>query len=125
MKLARKVKDLLQKLRANNLQHSDLTFQNISYRMGASGDIERLGLIDFEFSTHLMDPHVDTDSIQCDASSLGLLPFMKKAGILIPDWLHQAVSSGKDPDEVFPHKGDWLTFRSPFKALRLPVLYLN
>lgn len=125
MNLARKVKDLLQKLIANKLEHFDLSFQNVSYRLGSSGDIERLGLIDFEFSNHLINPCGDTEGILCDASSLGLLPFMKKAGILIPDWIHRAVSSGKDPCQENPHRGESYTFRSPFKALRLPVLYLK
>lgn len=125
MKLARKVKDILQTLKAKKLQHGDLSFQNISYKLDSSGEIERLGLIDFEYSIHLMDPYDDTEGILCDAWSYGLLPFMEKVGIPISEWIHRAVSSGKDPREENPHHGESFTFRSPFKALRLPILLLK
>ena len=123
IKLARKVKEVLQKLKAAKLQHGDMQFGNMSYRLDASGDIASLGLIDFEYSTPLTDETDDSEGILCDAWSYGLLPFLEKAGIPVPEWIQQVVSSGKDPREENLHLS--AEFRSPFKPLRLPIIHVE
>lgn len=120
IKLAQKVKELLKVLRDAKLEHGDLQFGNISYRLRPSGDIESIGLIDFEYSTPLHDRADDTEGILCDANSFGLLPFMEKVGIIIPEWMQEAIERGKDPREENPtYKGP---FRSPYSALKLDVI---
>ena len=89
--LAQELFLLLKTLRANKLKHGDCHFKNITYRMTADRKkIEYLGLIDFELSGIFEDPAVDVKSVLTEARPRGLVTYLEKAGMHIPQWYKEA-----------------------------------
>ena len=121
-RLARSIKEILLKLKKAKLQHGDFQFGNMSYRLNTSGDIDRVGLIDFEFSSILEDEQADKEGILKDAWSFGLLKFLVKAGIHVPQWMQTAVDNGLDPREENPKHQDGIGYVSTFEPLQLKTL---
>ena len=89
--LAQHLTLLIKTLRANKLKHGDCHFKNITYRLTADRKrIDYLGLIDFELSGIYEEPATDVMSVLTESRPCGLVPYLEKAGMHIPDWYKEA-----------------------------------
>ena len=125
MPICIKLKDLLDRLKEENLEHGDLHFSNISYRMADDNSVAYLGFIDFEFSGPLRTEGADLGSVLTSAWSKGILPFMKKI-VKLPEWFSSAIERGIDPNEELGRLGEGTGFqyRNPYKVLKMPLIRL-
>ena len=125
MPICRKLKGLLDVLKEKRLEHGDLHFDNVSYRMADDGSVEYLGMIDFELSGPLRRKGGDLASVLTSAYSDKILEFMKRI-VDLPKWFSSAIEKGLDPIEemgsVYP--GSSFQYRNPYEVMKMPLIRL-
>ena len=125
MPICVKLKGLLDILEEKGLEHGDLHFDNVSYRMANDGSVEYLGMIDFEFSSPLRRKGGDLASVLTSAYSDKILEFMKRL-VKLPEWFSSAIERGLDPNlemaSVYPPSMG--TYRNPYEVMKMPLIRL-
>ena len=125
--LCTKLIALLRLLKREKLQHGDLYFSNISYRMSQSGkDIKFLGLIDFEFAGPLIKQSEDFYPLITNVYRHKLLPYLKNNDIEYPSWFITAVQEKEDVYEAMARANPpfQTNYRSPYPPMKMPEIHI-
>ena len=128
--LCTKLMALLRLLKREKLQHGDLHFSNISYRMSQSGkDIEYLGMIDFESAGPLVRQSEDFDPVITNVYRYKLLPYLKNNNIEYPSWFITAVQKKEDVYEAMARANPGkiqrsVNYRPPYPLLKMPEIHI-
>lgn len=128
--LCKKLVDLLQLLKLKKLQHGDLHFSNITYRMsGNRSVIESLGLIDFEYAGPFKKESEDFEPVITNAYRYKLLPYFTKLGVEYPAWFMKAVRDKEDVYEAMAQADprslqSTTNYRPPYPQLEMPEIHI-